>query len=191
MLSLKSDTDRSFVDRFEADTPLMVLDHAHCESKAASTALGLIFRYPEHADMVAAMTDIVEEEMQHFRMVLALMARRGWSYAKLTPSSYAARLQTLARKPEPDAFVDRMIMCALIEARSCERFKLLSLHLQDRELAEFYGGLFESEARHYATYLKLALQHAPEADVRARLEVWAAHEAEVCRTAVPEPRLHA
>ena len=168
----------------------MLLDHAHCEKKAASTALQLIFRYPDHTGLVRKMAEIVEEEMEHFRMVLDLLDERGWTFRRLDPSEYAARLYSHCRKGPVDGFIDRMILCALIEARSCERFSLLGEQLADSALAEFYASLFESEARHYATYIKLAIAHAPEADVRARLDVLADAEAEINATGEPVPRLH-
>ncbi|MFT4705660.1 MAG: tRNA-(ms[2]io[6]A)-hydroxylase [Bradymonadia bacterium] len=190
MLCLKSRTDPAFVQRFEANLEEMLLDHAHCEKKAASTALQLIFRYPEHTGLVRKMAEIVEEEMEHFRMVLDLLDGRGWTFRRLDPSEYAARLYAKCRKGPVDGFIDRMILCALIEARSCERFALLGEQLTDKTLAEFYASLFESEARHYATYIKLAIAHAPEADVRARLDVLADAEAEINATGEPVPRLH-
>lgn len=190
MLNLQSRTDVSFVARFEADLEAMMLDHAHCEKKAASTALNLVFRYPERSELLGPMSAIVQEEMQHFDQVLAIMERRGWAFGRQAPSKYAGRLQEFVNPQEPAAYVDRLLMCALIEARSCERFQLLGEHLSDPELREFYRSLFESEARHHATYVKLALQAADEATVRSRLRDFAAHEAAVCTMEDPQPRLH-
>jgi tRNA-(ms[2]io[6]A)-hydroxylase len=152
----------------------------------------MMFRYPEHNELIRVLADIVEEEMAHFKLVLALMDRRGFRFTKQKPSAYAGRLATQVRGTQgKDELVDRLLMCALIEARSCERFKLLGEHLADPELAEFYRSLFESEARHYATYLKLALALDPEPVVRARLAELVAHEAKVCAEGEPNPRLHA
>lgn len=192
MLCLQNDTPQSFVTRFEAHLGEMLLDHAHCEKKAASAALSMMFRYPEHPALIRTLADIVEEEMAHFKLVLALMDRRGFSFTKQKPSAYAGRLATQVRGTQgKDELVDRLLTCALIEARSCERFKLLGDHLSDPELAEFYRSLFESEARHYATYLKMALALDSEAAVRARLAELVAHEAMVCRQGESLPRLHA
>ncbi len=192
MLCLASDTDPAFVDRFEANLEEMLLDHAHCEKKAASTALNLIFRYPEYADVVDEMGPIVEEEIQHFQQVLQVMRARGWEYRRLTPSQYAGRLAKHVRPGDGlESYVDRMLMCALIEARSCERFKLLGAALHDADLAAFYRSLFESEARHYMTYVRLAAARAGEAPVRERLAELAAEEAKICAIGEPAARLHA
>lgn len=191
MLSLQSRTDPSFVQRFEEHLSDMILDHAHCEKKAASTALNLLFRYPDHPDMAQQMSAIVQEEMEHFDQVLVLMNKRGWSFERQTPSLYAGRLQEFCTRQEPQACIDRLLMCALIEARSCERFQVLGEHLADAELRAFYQSLFESEARHYATYLKLALRIGDEGKVRARLQTFAEHEAEVIGRGDEQHRLHA
>lgn len=191
MLSLQCATDPGFVARFEADVQAMLLDHAHCEKKAASTALNLMFRYPDNPALVEVCTDIVEEEIQHFRQVVKLMEARGWAYGRQTPSKYGGRLAQLLRTAEPHALLDRLLMCALIEARSCERFQLLGEKLSDPELAAFYRSLFESEARHYATYLKVALATFEAGEVRSRLAYFAEQEAAICRLGETAPRLHA
>ena len=192
MLCLHSDTDPDFVVRFEADVEEMLLDHAHCEKKAASTALNLIFRYPDEPEVVSTMAEIVEEEIQHFQQVLDIMQSRGWGFRRQRPSKYAGRLARHVRAgDEITEFVDRMLMGALIEARSCERFKLLGDGLADRELAAFYRSLFASEARHYTTYVKLAGLKQPAEQVRARLEEMAAEEAAIVALGEAAPRLHA
>jgi tRNA-(ms[2]io[6]A)-hydroxylase len=192
MLSLQSTTQPEFVERFEAHLEEMLVDHALCEKKAASTALSLMFRYPDDPEICRVMAGIVEEEIGHFKLVCDVLEARGLRYRRQASSSYASRLATRVRKGDGvDALVDRMIVCALIEARSCERFQLLAIHLRDRALAEFYGSLFESEARHYATYLRIALERADEHDVRTRLHALAAWEAEVIATGEGGGRLHA
>ena len=191
MLGLRYDTPDEFVARFEDNLEAMLLDHAHCEKKAASTALMFIGRYPEYPDLVATMAPIVEEEMLHFRQVLALMSERGWAFRGARASTYAGRLHDHVRRGFEDGFVDRMLVAALIEARSCERFSLLGKRLGDRTLAEFYASLFESEARHYSTYLKLALARAEEPLVRARLDELLDIEADTVATGDKTPHLHA
>lgn len=191
MLCLESRTDRSFVDRFEANVEDMLIDHAHCEKKAASTALQLIFRYPDNGPLVTEMCEIVEEEMEHFQAVLEILHDRHMRFGKQKPSAYAGRLYAHCRKGlEDDGFIDRMLICALIEARSCERFALLGEHLADDELRTFYAELFESEARHYSTYVKLALGSFSEERVRPRLKELARIEAEINATGEALPRLH-
>src|SRR5262249_33668770 len=147
----------------------LLIDHAHCEKKAAGVAMNLIFTYVDHVEVCRVLSEIVEEELQHFRLVLDLLERRGIAFRRLRPSRYGERLSALATKEEPVRAVDRMLIAALIEARSCERFGLLRDGLEDRELADFFGSLFESEARHHATYVRLAMRFAPEAVVRGRL----------------------
>ena len=191
MLSLQRVTSASYVAMFEANVRAMLLDHAHCEKKAASSALNMMFRYPDRPELVAVCADIVEEEIQHFRQVLQIMQARGWQYGRQMPSKYGGRLAAHLRTAEPHALLDRLLMCALIEARSCERFQLLGAGLSDPELAAFYQALFESEARHYATYLKLALTYFDEAEVRERLAFYAEQEAAICALGEDAPRLHA
>src|SRR5439155_2407950 len=116
-----------------------------------------------------AMTEIVQEELDHFHRVRAILDRRGIRFYKLSPSSYGAKLHELVDKHEPQRAVDRLLIAALIEARSCERFGLLRDRLADRELAEFYGSLFESEARHHSTYIRLAKYFQSEDEVHGRL----------------------
>ncbi len=191
MLSLQSVTGAGYVTMFEANVRAMLLDHAHCEKKAASSALNMMFRYPDRPELVAVCADIVEEEIQHFRQVLQIMQARGWQYGRQMPSKYGGRLAAHLRTAEPHALLDRLLMCALIEARSCERFQLLGAGLSDPELAAFYQALFESEARHYATYLKLALAYFDETEVRERLAFYAEQEAAICALGEDAPRLHA
>lgn len=191
MLSLQSRTPASFARRFEEHLEEMLVDHAHCEKKAASTALNLLFRHADDEDLVRVMAEIVEEEIQHFRIVLDLLDKRGMRFRRQKPSAYAGKLHQLARTGEPEALLDRLLIGALIEARSCERFDVLAHHLVDPELAAFYRSLFESEARHYATYLRLALKIFDEPTVRARLDELAHAEAGIVEQGEPAPRLHA
>jgi tRNA-(ms[2]io[6]A)-hydroxylase len=136
------------------------------------------------------MTEIVNEELEHFRLVLDLLDRRGIHFRKLKPSSYGPRLHELVRKEEPGRAVDRLLVAGLIEARSCERFSRLGEHVADAELRDFYRSLFESEARHHATYVRLACDFLPEESVRARLHDLAARETEIIAVGDPFPRMH-
>jgi len=190
MLSLTSASASRWLDQVDAHLDELLIDHAHCEKKAAGVAMNLLFSYVDHADLARAMTEIVSEELDHFRMVLDLLDRRGIAFRKLSPSSYGARLHELIRRPEPDRAVDRLLVAGLIEARSCERFALLGEHLDDPELRRFYRGLFESEARHHATYVRLAGGFAPELVVRERLRQLAAAESEILERGDPLPRMH-
>ena len=147
-------------------------------------------RTPKDSEVGREMSLIVREELEHFQMVLELLAARGIPFRKLKPSSYGRELNELVRKQEPQRAVDRLLVAGLIEARSCERFSLLGNHVADAELAEFYRSLFESEARHHATYTRLAKHFAPEAVVMRRLEELYAAEAAILAEGEPMPRMH-
>ncbi len=168
----------------------VLLDHAHCEKKAAGVAVRLIFQYPHHPEMMEPLASLAREELAHFEEVLAWLARRGRSFGRQKPSAYAGRLRELVRKEEPDRLVDMLLCCAVIEARSCERLGLLADHLEDEALAHFYGGLHKAEARHHGVYVDLACRVRSRDEVEARLREVAAHEAVVIESARSEPRLH-
>ncbi len=167
----------------------VLLDHAHCEKKAASTAINLIFRYQDRAPLMRPLSELAREELEHFEQVMDLLADRGVPFRPLEPSPYASRLYTAVRKAEPHRLLDTLLCCALIEARSCERMKALAQVLQG-PLHELYDGLLASEARHHATYVDLALQFFERDQVFARLAELAAHEADVIEAAPREARLH-
>jgi tRNA-(ms[2]io[6]A)-hydroxylase len=190
MLHLQSETGARWLAQVDADIESILIDHAHCEKKAAGTALNLIFAYVENIDLCREMTLIVNEELEHFHMVLKVLARRGIRFRRLTPSSYGRELNDLVRKQEPQKAVDRLLVAGLIEARSCERFHALAEHVQDRELADFYRGLFESEARHHTTYTRLAKDFASEEAVMKRLDELAELEAAIIDRGEELPRMH-
>ncbi|MBX9789048.1 MAG: tRNA-(ms[2]io[6]A)-hydroxylase [Pirellulales bacterium] len=194
MLGLRTDTSARWLATVDRHLDEVLIDHAHCEKKAAGVALNLIFSYVERTDLVRALAEIVSEELEHFRQVLDLLERRGVRFRRLPPSNYGRQLHELARKLEPGRAVDRCLIAALIEARSCERFALLRDHLRDggrdAELANFYGSLFESEARHYSTYVRFAEEFADSEVVRGRLAELAAAEAEIIARGDALPRMH-
>jgi tRNA-(ms[2]io[6]A)-hydroxylase len=190
MLSLQATTSARWLAQVDAGLDEILVDHAHCEKKAAGVAMNLLFSYVDHVDLARAMTEIVNEELEHFRLVLDLLDRRGIPFGKLAPSGYGQRLHALIRRAEPDKAVDRLLVAGLIEARSCERFSVLADHVADAELRDFYRGLFESEARHHATYVRLACGFAPEEAVRERLHWLAAEEAAIIDRGDPVPRMH-
>jgi len=190
MLNLKTSTPPWWAERVEAHLEEILVDHAHCEKKAAGTAMNLIFAYVDKSAVVRPLKEIVEEELSHFVLVTDLIASRGMRFRKLPPSQYGPRLHELIRKQEPARAVDRMLVAALIEARSCERFALLRDRIADPDLSAFYGGLFESEARHHGTYVSLAAQFAPAEEVHARLDELAAQEAAIIDQGDPRPRVH-
>lgn len=152
-------TPQQWIDNALANQDLMLIDHAHCEKKAASTALSLMYRYVDNTDLLNKMSRLAREELRHFEQVLAIMKKRGVRYDHLTPARYAAGLRKEVRAEDPGRLVDVLIVGAIIEARSCERFAALAPHLDDK-LSDFYNGLLKSEARHYRDYLALAEQAA-------------------------------
>ena len=190
MLSLQSASDARWLAQVDAHLDDILIDHAHCEKKAAGVAMNLLFSYVDQVPLARAMTEIVNEELAHFHLVLDLLERRGIRFRKLSPSSYGQRLHAVVRKEEPARAIDRLLVAGLIEARSCERFAVLRDHVADAELREFYGSLFESEARHHATYVRLACDVAPEETVRERLHWLAAQEATIIAQGDPVARMH-
>jgi tRNA-(ms[2]io[6]A)-hydroxylase len=190
MLHLKSPTDARWLAQVDEHLDEVLIDHAHCEKKAAGTALNLIFHYVENIELCREMTVIVNEELEHFHMVIELLERRGIAFRRLKPSQYGRKLNDLVRKTEPEKAVDRLLVAGLIEARSCERFQALAEHVDDAELAEFYQSLFESEARHHTTYTRLARHFAPEEEVDRRLEELYEAEAEIIGEGEPLARMH-
>ncbi|HTY48702.1 MAG TPA: tRNA isopentenyl-2-thiomethyl-A-37 hydroxylase MiaE [Steroidobacteraceae bacterium] len=169
----------------------LLLDHLACEKKAASTALALIFAYPEERGMCAALSRLAREELRHFEQVQALAQALGVPERRLRPGRYAAGLRAACRTAEPQRRVDLMLAGALIEARSAERFALLAPRLRS-PLAQFYGQLALSETRHFTLYLGLAQQGAAAAgvDLPARLRHLAQREAELATAPDPEFRFH-
>ena len=190
MLNLHAPTPDRWLTKVTAHLDELLIDHAHCEKKAAGVAMNLLFAYVDEVELARAMTVIVQEELSHFHLVLDLLERRGIRFRKIPPSKYAERLRALASKLEPMRAVDRLLVAALIEARSCERFGLLRDHLADAELATFFGSLFESEARHHSTYVRLAKLFVPEERVSQRLEELAIEESRIIEEGEDWPRMH-
>jgi tRNA-(ms[2]io[6]A)-hydroxylase len=152
-------TPDAWVEAALADQKTLLIDHANCEKKAAGTALNLMYRYISHTDLLNKMSRLAREELRHFEMVLAIMGKRDITYDHVSPSRYAAGMRKGMRTHEPAKIVDTMIVGAIIEARSCERFAKIAPHL-DNELGEFYSSLLRSESRHYRDYLDLALAYS-------------------------------
>lgn len=168
---------------------LLLVDHANCEKKAASTALNLMYRYVDQPRLLHKLSKLAREELRHFEQVFGLMQKRGVAYPQLSASRYAGELRRQVRGNEPGRLVDTLLVGALIEARSCERFAAL-IPVLDAELADFYGSLLKSEARHFEDYLGLAAALAPAAEIDRRLAVLRAREAELIQSADTEFRFH-
>lgn len=171
----------------------VLLDHAHCEKKAASTAINFIFRYPEYPQLVTPLSELAREELEHFERVVTLLRARSLEFKRQRPSPYASRLLEIVRKEEPHRMIDLLICCAFIEARSCERMKLLAEALDEGDLQTLYADLLASEARHHATYLDLARHTGvvDEVELNHRVHEIGVHEAAVLADAPDIPRLHA
>jgi len=181
-------TPQRWIDNALANQDLMLIDHAHCEKKAASTALSLMYRYVNNFDLLNKMSRLAREELRHFEQVLAIITKRGVEYCHLTPARYAACLRAAVRIDDPGRLVDVMVVGAIIEARSCERFAALVPFL-DEELADFYSSLLKSEARHYRDYLALA-EKANGGPVAARVEEFTAIEKQLILEPDNEFRFH-
>lgn len=190
MLNLQSESSRRWVKLIDDHLDEILIDHAHCEKKAAGCALNLIFAYVDNEELCRELTEIVNEEMEHFVMVLDLLKKKGIPFRRLKPGSYGRQLNDLVRKSEPEKAVDRLLIASLIEARSCERFQLLAEYVEDKELADFYASLFESEARHHTTYVRMAKHFADDETVRTRLEELSAIETEIVNKGDELPRMH-
>ena len=168
---------------------IMLIDHANCEKKAASTALNLIYRYTDNFELLNKMSRLVREEMRHFEQVIKIMKRRDIPYQHISASRYAAGLREVVRKDDPGRLVDVLIVGAFIEARSCERFAKIAPHL-DNELKEFYQSLLKSEARHYQDYLALATKAAGNESIDQRIAVISQREQELIEAPDTEFRFH-
>jgi len=152
---LGCETPDAWVDTALKNESILLIDHANCEKKAASTALSLLYRYVDKGDLLRKLSKLSREELRHFEQVIAIMDQRGIAYTHISPSRYAAGMHQHITRSEPDKLTDTLIVGAFIEARSCERFAKLVPHL-DVELASFYASLLKSESRHFKDYLNLA-----------------------------------
>ncbi len=192
MLHLKKPSQNRWLKQVDESIDEMLIDHAHCEGKAASTAMNLMNSYTENIDLCREMATIIEEELEHYFQVMEILDSRSIKFRRLASGPYGRKLNSLVRSTEPDRAVDRLLVASLIEARSCERFSLLAEHVKDRdpELAEFYASLFESEARHHSTYVRLAEHFADRESVRARLDQLSLEESRIIDEGSDLPRMH-
>ena len=190
MLNLQVETPDRWLNQVDEDLDQVLLDHAHCELSAARTALNLMVAYVLYEPLTVEMTRIINEELDHFHQVLEQLDRLDIDFKRQQPGHYGKRLNALVRSEEPLRGIDRLLVAALIEARSCERFCLLRDHVRDPELADFYGSLFESEAGHYATYVQLAKNFMPSDIVDQRLDELASEEAQIILEGYSRARMH-
>jgi tRNA-(ms[2]io[6]A)-hydroxylase len=189
--ALDATTPPAWTARALAGLDELLVDHAHCEKKAAGTALNLIFRYPRHAALLDPLSKLAREELVHFEQVLALLRERRIAFVPQKPAPYAGKLRAEARAHDPGRLVDALLCSALIEARSCERFALLAAAVPDAELRDFYTGLHAAESRHQRVYVELAGAFAPPDALRARHRELAEREAAILAQTPLAARMHA
>ena len=182
-------TPETWIEAAVSALPILMIDHANCEKKAAATALSLMHRYTDNTALLNKMSRLAREELRHFEQVIKLMTRRGIAYEPVSASRYAQSLRDGMRKKEPDKLIDTLIVGALIEARSCERFAALAPHV-DTELSDFYASLLKSESRHFADYISLAKTVGSSATVEERLKHFCARERTLIESVDTEVRFH-
>jgi len=192
MLGLKLPTDPRWVNIVEKNIEEILTDHAFCEQKATSTAISLIVSFPEYTDLVKEMIELVKEEMSHFKMVHDLILEHGWTLGRDRKDDYVLQLIKFFPKggSRTTQLVHRLLYAALIEARSCERFRLLSEELQDKQLAKFYKKLMISEASHYTMFLGFARQYGELNDVNTKWQELLDYEATIMKNLGKSETVH-
>ncbi len=192
MLRLQLPSDPRWADIAQKNLAEILTDHAFCEQKAASTAISLLVTYPEHSELVKEMAALAREEMSHFEMVHQRILDRGLTLGRERKDEYVARINQYFPKTgdRQERLVNRLLIAALIEARSCERFKLLSEKIEDQELAQFYARLMASEAGHYTLFLRLARKYGNRERVDEKWQGLLAFEAEVMKDFNKTERIH-
>ena len=192
MLGLKLLTDPRWANIAESNLEEILTDHAWCEQKAASNAITLITQNPELEDLVHELTAIAIEEMEHFKMVIEIIKQRGYTLGRERKDDYVGQLMKFSKKDgsRNQAFIDRLLFAAMIEARSCERFRVLSKNIQDEELAKFYYDLMVSEANHYTTFLNFARKYTVDVDVDKRWQEWLDFEGQLIQSYGTKEYIH-
>jgi tRNA-(ms[2]io[6]A)-hydroxylase len=192
MLGLQFETKTSWADIAKVNLEQILTDHAFLEQKAASNAVSIIINYSEETELVKEMSNIAIEEMQHFKMVHLLMVKRGMVLGREQKNDYAIRLQKFFNKTKDrkNALVQRLLIAALIEARSCERFKVFSENMEDEELSKFYKNLMISEANHYTTFLKFARAYEEREIVDEKWNALLTFEAQMMRERGNVAKIH-
>ncbi len=192
-LGLELPTDPRWVNIAEKNIEDILVDHAYCEQKAASSCISLIIMFPEREKVIDVLTPVVAEEWSHFELVIEHLKKRGYKLGKARKDEYVSRLNGIMKKggTRDEQLVERLLMNALIEARSCERFKLLWKNLEDEELQRFYYELMVSEAGHYHNFIDLAKEYLPEDRVESRWREFLKAEADIMKDLTPRAdRMH-
>lgn len=187
---LHQPSSSAWIEQAIANLDTVLLDHSHCERKAAGVAINLMFRYPSYHKLVRQLTAIAQEELEHFELVNQWLEKRGIALAPLNSPPYFTKLKSQIRHAEPGRLIDSLLISAIIEARSHERLGLIGEHCPDPELGQFYRSLMASEARHYGIYWLLARDYSDLATITSRLAELGAYESTILATLHPEPRVH-
>lgn len=192
MLGLKLKTDPRWVTIVESNIEEILTDHAWCEQKAATNVITIITYNSEHEELVTALLEIAKEELEHFQMVHNIIKERRLTLGRERKDHYVNELFKFMKKDgsRNDAFVDRLLFSAMIEARSCERFKVLSQNIEDQKLAKFYKDLMVSEAGHYTTFLGFARKYSEKVNVDKRWKEWIEFEGELITNYGKEETIH-
>ena len=186
---LRVPTPEAWIKSAISNADLLLIDHANCEKKAASTAMSLLYRYVEKPRLLQRLSRLAREELRHFEQVARVIEERGIAYRHVSASRYAGALKKMVRSHEPQRLVDTLLVASVIEARSCERFALLA-DVVDVQLAGLYRSLLDSEKRHFDAYRQLALEYGDEKDVRARIDLILEEENNFITTADKDFRFH-
>ena len=187
---LQQPSNPAWIEQAISNLDTVLLDHSHCERKAAGVAINLMFRYPSHHKLVRQLTAISQEELEHFEQVNQWLEKRQIPLAPLNSPPYFTKLKSQVRHGEPNRLVDSLLLSAIIEARSHERLGLIGEHCPDPELGKFYRSLMASEARHYGIYWVLAEQYSDRSTVEKRLAELGEYESSILKTLHHEPRVH-
>ncbi len=190
MLCLKCDTNPEWIEAVKEDLTTTMIDHAHAEKKAAATGLALINKYPDKTDLALEMSNLIEEEIDHFRTVLKILERKGIALTKDKGDDYVKALFTQMNKNEPERLLDHLLMAGIIEARSCERLQILEDNINDEELKKLYHDLFPTEAGHYMMFVKLAKKYFDDETVNKRLDELSEFECTVIKSLSNIPTMH-
>ncbi|MFN3873349.1 MAG: tRNA-(ms[2]io[6]A)-hydroxylase [Ignavibacterium sp.] len=190
MLCLKNKTNPKWIKVALDNLPSVIMDHAHCEKKAAGTGMSLLSTYFDKKEISLSMSDLVEEEIGHYRSVIQILEKLNVTLGRDEGDEYAKNLLSFVNKNEPLRMLDRLLTAGIIEARSCERLQILAENIQNEQLKKFYKELSDSEAGHYVTFIKLAKLYFEEELVRKRLDELTQIEAEIVKNLPNKPLMH-
>ncbi|KIA90040.1 tRNA-(ms[2]io[6]A)-hydroxylase [Kaistella jeonii] len=191
MFKLRLLTDPRWANIAEGNLEEILTDHAWCEQKATTNAITIITMIPEHPEIITELLFIAKEELEHFQMVHEIIKKRGYTFGRERKDDYVGQLfKFIVQGTRENYIIDRMLFAAMIEARSCERFKVLTENIKDEELKVFYKELMISEAGHYATFIKFARQLGDPEKVNQRWEEWLDYEAEIIKSYGKKESIH-